>query len=135
MKFQNTRSRFGSAQPVTPAAPSPVDDALSIVRELSHAQSADAAENQRRLDATDSEHWFAVDFETREQKDALLSALGLDRDGDKYLDGRDVARRLAVMLEDREVCLRAAAELRSFEKLRRPAFRAGKVNRRLRGLT
>jgi len=54
------------------------------------------AEQQRMELVTDSEYWFCVCFETREQKEALLAALGLLGLGDKYLDGREVARTLGV---------------------------------------
>jgi len=46
--------------------------------------------------ATDSEYWFAVCFRTREEKDAFLAASGLDRLGDKYLDGQAAATILGV---------------------------------------
>lgn len=48
--------------------------------------------------ATDSEYWFAVCFQTREQKEAFLAALDLLAQGDKYLDGAALAKRLGVAL-------------------------------------
>ena len=51
-----------------------------------------AKEDKRRQAATDSEFWFAVYFPTREAKDKFLRDYGLDRVGDKYLDGRQVDR-------------------------------------------
>lgn len=56
-------------------------------------------ENARLLDATDSEFWFAVCFQTREQKEEFLKKMALIDIGDKYLDGLKVAQRLGVRLE------------------------------------
>lgn len=55
-----------------------------------------AAERERFERATDSEHWFAVTFESREQKEAFLTAVGCLAHGDKYLDGRVLAKALKV---------------------------------------
>lgn len=58
-------------------------------------------EDGRFVDATDSEYWFCVCFQTREQKDEFLKKLGLWEIGDKYLDGMRVADVLGVKLEAR----------------------------------
>ena len=58
-------------------------------------------EAKRFEDATDSEFWFAVCFDSREQKEAFLKALQwtLAADGaDKYLDGVALARKLGLQL-------------------------------------
>ena len=55
-------------------------------------------EHKRRLEATDSEFWCALCFETRAQKEEFLGKLGLLVHGDKYLDGRLVAQRLGIVL-------------------------------------
>lgn len=57
------------------------------------------AETDRFRLATDSEYWVAVCFKTREDKDAFLTAAGLTRIGDKYLDGYQVAAALGVDLD------------------------------------
>ena len=44
----------------------------------------------------DTEFWCCLCFETRDQKDAFLKAAGLFDIGDKYLDGRQVARKLGI---------------------------------------
>lgn len=49
--------------------------------------------------ATDSEYWVAVCFDSREEKERFLQRAGLIDLGDKYLDGREVADRLAVDLD------------------------------------
>lgn len=56
-------------------------------------------EEVRLQDATDSEFWFAVCFQTREQKEEFLRKMKLLDIGDKYLDGLKVAERLGVTLE------------------------------------
>ena len=60
-------------------------------------------ESDRFALATDSEYWAAICFQTREQKEAFLSALKLLEFGDKYLDGRLVAERLGVKLPESQV--------------------------------
>lgn len=55
-----------------------------------------AETNQRKEDATDSEFWCALVFETREQKEEALRVLGVGRlDGDKYIDGAKFAERIS----------------------------------------
>lgn len=76
-----------------------------------------ARENQRNTDATDSEFWFCVCFQTREQKDEFLVKSGLMPMGDKYLDGLAVAEHLNIPIE---------AETPTMPKL--------KTDRTLRGL-
>ncbi len=51
-------------------------------------------EDGRRRAAVDSEFWFAVCFASREEKERFLRKYRLDKAGDKYLDGRAVARLL-----------------------------------------
>lgn len=53
-------------------------------------------ENDRFQNTTDSEYWFAVCFQTREQKKAFLKAMNLFLIGDKYLDGVEVAKQLGI---------------------------------------
>lgn len=56
-------------------------------------------ENARLLDATDSEFWFSVCFQTREQKEEFLKKAGLFDIGDKYIDGLKVAAKMGINLE------------------------------------
>ena len=67
-----------------------------------------ADEAKRFKEATDSEHWVAVCFQTREQKEEFLRALNLTDLGDKYLDGQKVARRLGKSLSPANVSYRPA---------------------------
>jgi len=48
---------------------------------------------------TDPEFWFAVCFQSREQKDEFLKLVGWAQYGDKYLDGLKVAEALGVAIE------------------------------------
>jgi len=57
------------------------------------------AESARLIDATDSEFWIAVCFQTREQKEEFLKKAGLWQLGDKYLDGTKVAKAMGIKLE------------------------------------
>lgn len=53
-------------------------------------------ENQRMEDATDSEYWFAVCFQTREQKEKFLTIMQWLDFGDKYLDGSLIMEQLGI---------------------------------------
>lgn len=48
---------------------------------------------------TDPEFWFAVCFQSREQKEEFLKLVGWVELGDKYLDGLKVAAALGVAIE------------------------------------
>ena len=60
---------------------------------------------------TDSEYWCALCFETREQKDAFLKAIGVYELGDKYIDGQAVAQRMGIALPETSMSYRPAAEM------------------------
>jgi hypothetical protein len=65
--------------------------------------------NRFRL-ATDSEYWAAICFQTREQKEAFLAALGILVHGDKYLDGQIVADKLGITLPEADVPYNTSAK-------------------------
>jgi len=56
-------------------------------------------ENERMLDAIDTEFWFAVCFQTRKQKVQFLELAKLINLGAKYLDGWEVAKILGITLD------------------------------------
>ena len=58
------------------------------------------AENRRKVDATDSEHWFCVCFQSRAQSEAFLREIGWHKFGDKYLDGVKSAKMMGIELPD-----------------------------------
>lgn len=93
-----------AAGPSLKGKPQPVQDAeADSVTELNELQAGfkerAEKERQRFLEATDSEYWVAVCFQTRAEKEEFLEKLGLLQNGDKYLEGRAVARALGVTLE------------------------------------
>lgn len=101
----------GSFKAFKKREPSPTDEAFDgekleqySERVLTEAQKKfkESAQNEakRFQDATDSEFWFAVCFQTRAQKDAFLESTGLVADGDKYIDAAAVAKLLGVSLID-----------------------------------
>lgn len=47
----------------------------------------------------DSEFWFALCFQSREQKEEFLRLIGWEDLGDKYLNGLEVAERLGLPIE------------------------------------
>ena len=65
-------------------------------------KAAKLAERKRHDKATDSEHWIAISFTTREQKELFLKLSKLARLGDKFLDGEAVARVLGIDLAHEE---------------------------------
>lgn len=68
---------------------------------LTAFRSAASREDQRFLDATDSEYWVAVCFQTREQKEEFLRKALIAHLGDKYLDGMKVAQVMGIELTSR----------------------------------
>lgn len=60
-------------------------------------------ENERFQNTTDSEYWFAMCFQTREQKNAFLRAMNLFLIGDKYLDGVEVAKQLGIDIPEANI--------------------------------
>lgn len=68
--------------------------------------SLEALQNKERKKAlrekikstTDSGYWCCLCFETREQKESFLQALGMLDLGDMYIDGLEAARRLDIKL-------------------------------------
>ena len=60
-------------------------------------------EQERFLTATDSSYYFSVVFESGEQASAFLQAVGLDGDGDLFIDGRELADVFGVELPEANV--------------------------------
>lgn len=59
------------------------------------------AEEKRKKYATDSEHWVAICFSTREDKEAWIkSVVGDFSLGDKYINGYKLADAMGVDLAD-----------------------------------
>lgn len=66
--------------------------------ELNEYQKA-LKESKRKYEKTmegvfDSEFWFAVAFKDRESKESFLKEFGIDKLGDKYIDGGKLAKIL-----------------------------------------
>lgn len=75
-----------------PDMPDPVDSASQELTALQEGFRQRAkTEGDRFKTETDTEHWFTINFETREQKEAFLAGKGWMQIGDKYLDGRVLA--------------------------------------------
>ncbi|HZV34089.1 MAG TPA: hypothetical protein VFB72_05885 [Verrucomicrobiae bacterium] len=60
------------------------------------------ARNEEKVfkDNTETEYWFCVCFQSREQKEVFLKAMAWFEHGDKYLDGQFVAKKLGVKLPE-----------------------------------
>lgn len=74
---------------------------LDAIDEGFRARAKDEAARFRL--ATDSEYWFCVCFQSREQKEEFLRKMDLIDIGDKYLDGQLVAGRLGVEISEQDV--------------------------------
>jgi hypothetical protein len=61
------------------------------------------SEKHRSITQFDTEYWFAVIFEDRDQKEHFLQALGIIQHGDKYVDGRILAECLSIELPASDV--------------------------------
>lgn len=82
----------------------PEQDARATLDAVSEGFRARARDEEKRFrDSTDSEFWFAVCFQTRDQKEAFLSALKVLVHGDKYVDGQVLAEALGIALPKADV--------------------------------
>lgn len=90
-----------------PETDDPQESALAELGalELGFRQRAKTEQNRFQTE-TDTEHWFAVDFETREQKETFLAELArrcgvtLADLGDKYLHGLILASLMGIDLPE-----------------------------------
>lgn len=79
----------------------PVVDAIEQLAELPSAFAQRAKQEESRLrDATDSEYWVAVVFQTRAEKEEFLAKSNLDSDG-RIVDGADLAKTMGIELTQR----------------------------------
>lgn len=76
------------------------DCAAELSATMKEFKAAARKTQEQITDNTDSEFWFAVYFQNREQKEAFLRALKLLPLGDKYLDGIKAAASLGVKLPE-----------------------------------
>lgn len=70
----------------------------------------------------DSEYFFVMMFESREQKEIFLKAMNWYLMGDKYIDGTQVARLLNVPLPKVELKDEKPNQRKMFTRLVDPAF-------------
>jgi hypothetical protein len=92
-----------TAIPAEPTEPTggtlEADTADDLAHLMSTMKGRERVERNRFLEATDSEYWVALCFQTRAQKDDFLRRMDLIDLGDKYLDGLDVAARMGLQME------------------------------------
>lgn len=70
-----------------------IKDAEADLSEIEKAfRERKKCEAERFKIATQSEYWFCVCFQSQEQKDAFLKAVGIYEWGDKYIDGVEWAK-------------------------------------------
>lgn len=89
-------------------------DSLADLTELQAGFRKRAKDEGRRFEqATDTEYWACLCFQTREQKEVFLKALNLLAIGDKYLDGQEVAKVLGVELPSADVPYNTSSKIDS----------------------
>lgn len=93
LKHEEKQSTLISAEELEKEAAKESNEILDKFRQRAND------ENARLLDATDSEFWVAMCFQTREQKEEFLRKAHLIQYGDKYLDGMKVAEEMGIKLE------------------------------------
>jgi len=76
------------------AARSPTANAETVSATLAAFKERAKVERQRYIDATDSEFWVALCFQSRAAKEQFLRGHGIADLGDKYIDGAAVDERL-----------------------------------------
>jgi hypothetical protein len=85
-----------------PTAPEAESEALGEVNQaLTRFKKSAQREKQRFADATDSEYWVALCFQTREQKEEFLRKIGWQHLGDQYLNGMLCAEAQGITLTSR----------------------------------
>jgi len=75
-----------------------VDAAAELTALLAAFKERRGVEDKRFQQATDSEFWTALCFQSREAKEAFLAATSTARLGDKYIDGHAFAKALGIDL-------------------------------------
>lgn len=92
----------GDAPVTVPSVAEAEAQAVAEVEQVANAfRTGEKEQDQRFDDATDSEYWFALCFQTREQKEEFLRKMRWIDFGDKYLDGMTCARASGITLESR----------------------------------
>lgn len=76
------------------------------------------AEKKRFRDMCDTEYWFCVCFTSREQKEELMTALGLDA-AEKYIDGKELARAFKREIQTPDLRFSATRVDKSYSELAR----------------
>lgn len=79
---------------------SALDDAV-IVDEFQSIRDGRKKQAESIELANDTEYWYAMYFQSREQKEAFLKAMKWFEHGDKYIDGRWAAKKLGIELPAR----------------------------------
>lgn len=99
-----TKPIVKSKKPVVKKDATPPNVEQEIVKELDEITKAFQAKKKNERDSylqnTDTGYWTVLVFQTREQKDEFLSGVGVPLDdGDKYVDGLKVAKKLGIKIE------------------------------------
>lgn len=89
---------------IPPQTGNPEADSAADLNALQAGFKKRASDEARRFAlATDTEYWACLCFQTREQKEAFLAAVGIDHLGDKYIDGQAAAKAMGIALPSADV--------------------------------
>lgn len=94
---------FGKPKNLEAELAAEMDQVAAVVEKTAEQLRMDretARTQQQFLDEFDTEFWFCVVFQSREQKDAFLKQTGWGEklDADKYLSGTRLAREMGLQL-------------------------------------
>ena len=105
-KGEAPKDVFADLEPKDSAEDDSAQEMNAVRREF---QDRISTQRKRVADAIDTEFWCAVYFRNRAQKEAFLSAVSMLAEGDKYIDGERLAKRLGIDLphEDAVFTVRA----------------------------
>ena len=111
-KIKATAAKNKKANPL-PAYYSPpamtgnaeIDSAADLTELQSGFRKRALDESNRFASATDSEYWAVISFQTREQKEAFLTALKILHLGDneRYYDGVELAKAMGIKLPESNI--------------------------------
>ncbi len=109
-----------AALDIPTAAEAEAEALADVNRVLTRFKESARRENERFADATDSEHWIALSFQTRGQKEEFLQKIGWLDLGGKYLDGMACAEAQGITLTSRVPPVRRHRIDRRYVELAQP---------------
>jgi hypothetical protein len=98
MKLEDLKPEIENPLNIAMTGDAEIDSKLELNEVLRQFKQRAKNEEKRFVDATDSEYWFAVCFATRAEKEEFLEKIAGGTLNDKYINGRDFAKKLGITL-------------------------------------